>query len=147
MSDKQLYNVSLNNGLIHHVPKISFTWHPMCLTTSPSMNASWPENFSGKFHVMCWTSREILEFSAASIMSLCVAVYVSCWFKILLILRINTGSGGICCPNAQGRVRNRKSNLEGISPRDLTYCSHKPECIGTTNPDRSVLITIITWHF
>ena len=28
-----------------------------------------------------------------------------------------------------------------------TYCSHKPECIGTTNPDRSVLITIITWHF
>ena len=35
----------------------------------------------------------------------------------------------------------------GRSPRDLTYCSHKPECIGTTNPDRSVLITIITWHF
>ena len=28
----------------------------------------------------------------------------------------------------------------------LTYCSHKPECIGTTNPGRSVLITIITWH-
>ena len=36
---------------------------------------------------------------------------------------------------------------EGVSPRDLTYCSHKPECIGTTNPDRSVLIPIITWHF
>ena len=35
----------------------------------------------------------------------------------------------------------------GRSPRDLTYCSHKPECTGTTNPDRSVLITIITWHF
>ena len=29
-------------------------------------------------------------------------------------------------------------------PRDLTYCSHKPECNVTTNPDRSVLITIIT---
>ena len=29
----------------------------------------------------------------------------------------------------------------------LTYYSHKRECIGTTNPDRSVLITIITWHF
>ena len=29
----------------------------------------------------------------------------------------------------------------------LTYCSHKPECIGTTNPDRSVLIPIITRHF
>ena len=36
---------------------------------------------------------------------------------------------------------------EKRSPRDLTYCSHKPECIGTTNPDRSVLITIITWHY
>ena len=33
------------------------------------------------------------------------------------------------------------------SPRDLTYCLHKPKCIGTTNPDRMVLITIITWHF
>ena len=39
------------------------------------------------------------------------------------------------------------SNPEGVSPRDLTYCSHKPECIVTTNPDRSVLITIITCHF
>ena len=36
-----------------------------------------------------------------------------------------------------------------LSPKtgSLTYCSHKPECIVTTNPDRSVLITIITWHF
>ena len=62
-------------------------------------------------------------------------------------LEIMTGSGGVCCPNARGRVRNRKSNPEGVSPRDLTYCSHKPECIGTTNPDRSDLITIIIWHF
>ena len=44
-------------------------------------------------------------------------------------------------------VRNRKSNPKGVSPRDLTYCSHKPDCIGKTNPDRSVLITIITWNF
>ena len=44
-------------------------------------------------------------------------------------------------------MRNRKSNPEDVSPRDLTHCSHKPECIVTTNPDRSVLITIITWHF
>ena len=50
-------------------------------------------------------------------------------------------------PVLEGRVRNRKSNPKGVSPRDLTYCSHKPECIVTTNPDRSVLITIITWHF
>ena len=56
------------------------------------------------------------------------------------------GGGGCCCHNARGRVRNRKSNPEGVSPRDLTYCSHKPECIVTTNPDGSVLITIITWH-
>ena len=56
-------------------------------------------------------------------------------------------SGGVCCPNARGRVRNRKSYPEGVSPRDLTYCSHKPECIGATNPDRSVLIPTITWHF
>ena len=39
------------------------------------------------------------------------------------------------------------SNPEGISPRDLTYCSHKLECIGTTNPARSVLIAIITYNF
>ena len=48
---------------------------------------------------------------------------------------------------ARGRVRNRKSNPEGVSPRDLTYSSHKPEYIVTTNPDRSALIPIITWHF
>ena len=60
---------------------------------------------------------------------------------------IKTGSGGVCCHNARGCVRNRKSNPEGISLRDLTYCSHKPECIVTTNSDRLVLITIITWHF
>ena len=35
----------------------------------------------------------------------------------------------------------------GSHSQDLTYYSHKPECIMTTNPDRSVLITIITWHF
>ena len=60
---------------------------------------------------------------------------------------MKTGSGGVCCHNARGRVRNRKSNPEGVSPRYLTYCSHKPECIVTTNPDRSFLIPIITWHF
>ena len=61
--------------------------------------------------------------------------------------RIKTGSGEVCCPSARGRVRNRKSNPEGGSQRDFTYCMHKPECIGTINPSRSVLITIITWHF
>ena len=54
--------------------------------------------------------------------------------------RIKTGSGGVCCHNARVKSRRR-------SRRDLTYCSHKPECIVTTNPDRSVLIIIRTWHF
>ena len=36
---------------------------------------------------------------------------------------------------------------EAVKPRDLKHCLHKPNCIVTTNPDRSVLITIITWHF
>ena len=38
-------------------------------------------------------------------------------------------------------------NPEAVRPRYLMHYSHKPECIVTTNPDRSVLITIITWHF
>ena len=29
----------------------------------------------------------------------------------------------------------------------IPYCLHKPECIGTTKPNRSVLITILTWQF
>ena len=49
--------------------------------------------------------------------------------------------------NAWGCMRNRKSNPEADRPRDLTYCSPKPKCIVKTNPDRSVLITIIIWHF
>ena len=44
-------------------------------------------------------------------------------------------------------MRNRKSNPEGVSPRDLTYCSHKAECIGPTKTDRSVFITSKTGHF
>ena len=55
--------------------------------------------------------------------------------------------GSASCHHARDRVRNRKSNPEGVSPRDLMYCSHKPECMVTTNPDSSVSISIITWHF
>ena len=53
---------------------------------------------------------------------------------------------GGCCHNARGCVRNRTSNPEDDKSRDLTYCSHKPGCIVTANPERSVLITIITWN-
>ena len=64
-----------------------------------------------------------------------------------LFMRSLEGSGGVCCHNALGRVRNMKLDPEAERPKVLTYCSHKPECIVTTNPDRSVLITIITWHY
>ena len=37
--------------------------------------------------------------------------------------------------NARGRVWNRKSNPEAVVPWDLTHCSHKSECIVTTNPE------------
>ena len=35
----------------------------------------------------------------------------------------------------------------GETGSQMTYCSHKPECIVTTSPDRSVVIAILTWHF
>ena len=38
----------------------------------------------------------------------------------------------------------RKPN-PGLLAWGMMYCSHKPECIVTTNPNRSVLITIITY--
>ena len=60
---------------------------------------------------------------------------------------IKTSSGGVCCHNAQGHMGNSKSNPKGVRLRDRTHCSHKPECIVTINPDRSVLIMITTWHF
>ena len=57
--------------------------------------------------------------------------YSSINFKIcdLIFLR-KVGSGWVCCHNARGRMRNRKS-----------------KCIVTTNSDWSVLMTIITWQF
>ena len=36
---------------------------------------------------------------------------------------------------------------EVVKPRDLTHSSHKLECIGTTNSDRSVIIAITVKHF
>ena len=64
-----------------------------------------------------------------------------------LVEGVKSGSVGVCCHNSRGCVRSRKSNPEADKPRILTYCSHKSECIVKTNTDRSVLITIITWHF
>ena len=36
--------------------------------------------------------------------------------------------------------------MRGHAKQELKYCSHKPKCIVTTNPNRLVLITIITWR-
>ena len=62
------------------------------------------------------------------------------WFNRALFWR------GLLSQCTRARAK-QEVKSQGRSPRDLKYCSHKPECIGTTNPDRSVLITIITWHF
>ena len=67
--------------------------------------------------------------------------------SVAYIVGVKGGSGWVCFHNVRGRVRNRKSNSEAVRPRYKTYCSHKAACIVTTNPNRSVLITIITWHF
>ena len=40
------------------------------------------------------------------------------WFLLLpwcVACRIKTGSGGVCCHNARGRVRNKKSNPDGVA--------------------------------
>ena len=54
---------------------------------------------------------------------------------------IETSLGGGGGQNARGRVRNRELNPYGEDVK------HKTECIVKTNPDRSVLITTIPWHF
>ena len=47
----------------------------------------------------------------------------------------------------QWRVRtNRKSQSRDCRARNWMYCSHNPECIVTANPNRSVLIMMVTWH-
>ena len=60
---------------------------------------------------------------------------------------IKTGSGDVCCHSARGHVRTGRLNPEAVRSRDWTYCSHKPECIVTTNLARPVLVTIIRWLF
>ena len=40
---------------------------------------------------------------------------VRCFVTMYSICRIKTGSGGVCCHNARGRVRNRKSNPDGVA--------------------------------
>ena len=60
---------------------------------------------------------------------------------------VKTGSAGVSSHVARGRVRHSKSNPEAVRPMDFTCCSHKPECIVSSCPDKSILITTITWQF
>ena len=50
----------------------------------------------------------------------------------------------ICCTRARASM---KSDPEAVRPQNVTRCSRKLECSVATNPDWSVLSTIITWHF
>ena len=117
----------------------------MCVKTVSSNETFGYIGCQGKMSAQCHQ----LQWDAISAVLTFWLTFTLCQYNVMTLLNNLSGTGGwmICCPNARGCVRNRKSNPECVSPRDLTYCSHKPECIGTTNPDRSVLITIITWHF
>ena len=55
------------------------------------------------------------------------------------VLGVKSGSGGV--------VRTVRQIPRAKAHGIWLPVSHAPSCIVTTNPDRSVLITIITWHF
>ena len=50
-------------------------------------------------------------------------------------------------PVLEGFVRTVRQIPRSNALRVWLLVSDAPSCTGTTNPDRSVLITIITWHF
>ena len=52
--------------------------------------------------------------------------------------RIKTGSGGVCCHNARGRVRNRKSNPDGVAGGIWRTVRTSPSALWQQTPtDRS----------
>ena len=54
------------------------------------------------------------------------------------ICRIKTGSGGVCCHNARGRVRNRKSNPDGVAGGIWRTVRTSPSALWQQTPtDRS----------
>ena len=60
----------------------------------------------------------------------CLLSYVVC--------RIKTGSGGVCCHNARGRVRNRKSNPDGVAGGIWRTVRTSPSALWQQTPtDRS----------
>ena len=60
------------------------------------------------------------------------------WLKAGTGCRIKTGSGGVCCHNAQGRVRNRKSNPDGVAGGIWRTVRTSPSALWEQTPtDRS----------
>ena len=56
----------------------------------------------------------------------------------IFICRIKTGSGGVCCHNARGRVRNRKSNPDGVAGGIWRTVRTSPSALWQQTPtDRS----------
>ena len=56
----------------------------------------------------------------------------------VIICRIKTGSGGVCCHNARGRVRNRKSNPDGVAGGIWRTVCTSPSALWQQTPtDRS----------
>ena len=70
--------------------------------------ASWHLKFEGN-HMM---SGEFPSQIASNAESISIS---SRHYEYVLTCRIKTGSGGVCCHNARGRVQNRKSNPDGVA--------------------------------
>ena len=59
-------------------------------------------------------------------------------FRSFFNCRIKTGSGGVCCHNARGRVRNRKSNPDGVAGGIWRTVRTSPSALWQQTPtDRS----------
>ena len=124
------------------------------------MNITWPNN---ALHGQLWRRPQNTYTARETLLRNNAVSFVTNPYKMVYFVILNSDlySAGVlddiykgfrpvlrggCCHNAQGCVRNRTSNPEDDKSRDLTYCSHKPEWFVTANPERSVLITIITWN-
>ena len=111
-----------------------------CLTTMGHLN------LTSKSWLVYSTLLSYFSSTAVYLMVDCSGSIHFKWNCLLLkgLRPVLEGFGVTQCTRAHA---NSKSNPEAVRPWDLTYCSHKPECIVVVKPDRSVLITIKTWHF
>ena len=95
-------------------------------------------------HIICLIWDPITHMCHHSISSL--AKLLSCWgvmnindhTQLCFVCRIKTGSGGVCCHNAWGRVRNRKSNPDGVAGGIWRTVRTSPSALWQQTPtDRS----------